>query len=163
MKEKNQQLIVKKERFFKIDIPLPFILKVIGYIGILFIIWCILFYFKYVKIYITYPKTSRNTRYFYITLVSIMLLVFMVACGFVFDIKNKKTKFFLFCIILILIIYEYTEIGLGIRFRGKYANLLLEHKRLESDNINGIYFFILNFLGFWIFIYLLSFLFESEK
>lgn len=165
-KNKKEVLEVKEKKPFVNKLSdfvraLTFLTKFIIILIIIIIVWYIYFIRKSFKIYIVYPQASRNTAYFYIVLVSIMLLVFIVSCGFTFDIKNKKTKFLIFMLIIVFIIYGLSEISIGLRIREDFN--LLTQKEYEGNNIKGVKFFIYNFSSFWIFIYIISLFFESEK
>lgn len=153
------KIIVKKERFFKIYFDLSTLLKILGYLTIIIFIWYILDQ-KYIIVYLTHPR-SKNIGYFFTILVSIMLMLFLVSCGFVFELTSKKWKIIIFIFILWLIYEGLTNIGFGFRFRRNYG--LLDYEYYESNSKHGIRFFIFNFYCLFVWIYIISLFFEREK
>ena len=158
-KNNVEQMEVKKERLVHITISLKTILYIIIFFLGIFFFWYILEN-EYLEIFITYPR-SKNEGYFFTILVSIMLLVFIVACGFVFSYDKAYIKIGIILIILWLIIEGFYDIGIGLRFNRNFG--LLEHETYESNSMQGVKFFILNFTTFWIFVFIISLFFASEK
>jgi hypothetical protein len=155
----NKEFKAKKERLIKINVDFSFILKLLLYLLVLIGIYYIL-YMKYIYIYIVKDQ-SINEGYLFTILNSIMFLLFMVSCGFSFEIKEPKYKVFIFLLILYLIYYGFTKIGFGFEFRKNFG--LLEYITYESNTHKGILFYIRNFLTLFVFIYIISLFFESEK
>lgn len=155
----NQELKVKKERFFKVSISAKSIILICFYLGLIFLIWYIIEY-NHLDIYLI-DDQDKSTGYLFTILVSIMLLLFLVSCGFIFDIKQTKYRLFIFIFILYLIIQGFTSIGFGFRFNTNFG--LLVYENYESNTYHGIKFFTFNFVGFFIWIFIISLFFESEK
>jgi len=88
------------------------------------------------------------------------MMFFLVACGIRLHF-GKKLSLFVIVIVIVLLIYGITDIGLGIEFRKNY-NLLM-YITYESNSFKGIKFFVFNFLGLWIFVYLLCLIFASDN
>jgi len=154
----NKELKPKKERFISISLDFLFILKVLLFLFAVFICWLILYY-DHLDIYIVIVKT-KNESYFFSILVSIMLLLFLVACGFVLSITKSKWKLLIFGIIIYIIILGYTNIGFGFRFKTNFG--LLVYENYESNTYKGVKFFIWNIV-FFIIIFIISLFFETEK
>lgn len=155
----TNKIVYKKERRLKVNIELMTILKLIVVISVLFLVFWII-YDKYIIIYITEP-IDKNVGYLFTILVSVMMLLFLVACGFTIDFTSKNIKVLILIVVIYLIYLGFTNIGFGIRFRKNYD--LLVYDIYESNSFVGILFFILNFSGLWIFVYIISLFFETEK
>lgn len=155
----NERLVIKKERRFKLSLSFRTFCYILLYLCVLIFIWYIITY-KYIKVYLVEPNT-KNEGYFYSVLNSLMLLIFLIACGFTFNMSSKKFKLIIFFVILFLILEGWTTVGIGIRFRENYG--LLIHDTYESNSKEGIEFFIFNFFVFWIYVFIISLFFESEK
>ena len=155
----TDKIKVKKERLFHINLNLWSILKIFG-----FIIGIILFYLalenKLIEVHIIESKNT-NESYLFTILNSMMLLLFMVSCGFQITIKQGKWKLVVIIIIIYILYLGFTEIGIQIIFNKNFGLLL--YKTYESNTKSGVKFFIYNFFTFWIFVYIISFIFESEK
>jgi len=155
----TNKIVYKKERRFKVNIELMTILKLIILLGLLFLAFWII-YDKYIVIYITEP-IDKDVSYLFTILVSLMMLFFLVGCGITIGATSRNIKILIVIIIVYLIYLGYTNIGFGIRFRKNFHLLVFDI--YESNSYKGILFFILNFLDFWIFVYIISFFFETEK
>jgi len=155
----TNKIVYKKERRFKINIELMTILKLIILLGLLFLAFWII-YDKYIVIYIIEP-INKDVGYLFTILVSLMILFFLVGCGITIGTTSRNIKIFIVIVIVYLIYLGYTNIGFGIRFRKNFHLLIFD--TYESNSYKGILFFILNFLDFWIFVYIISFFFETEK
>lgn len=159
----NKDTMVIKENnsnFTKTVISNHFItfLKILGYIFLLLCIWYVLSK-KWIYIYLLDSK-SKNVSLFFSILVSLTMMLFVVACGIRFHLGKKSTILIIF-LVIILLIYGYTDIGLGIEFRKNYD--LLTYITYESNSQKGIKFFVFNFIGLWIYVYLLCLVFASDS
>jgi len=154
----TDKIIVKKERRFKLSLDFIIIFKFILVLLFALFFWLILYY-DHLDIYIVEVKT-KNESYLFSIMVSIMLILFLVACGFVISIHKSKWKILIFAIIIYIIYLGFTTIGFGFRFKTNFG--LLVYENYESNTYKGVKFFVFNFV-FWIVVFIVSLFFESEK
>lgn len=159
MSERN--LTVKKERLFHINISLKAIFYVLLFILAILGYWYIVVYKEYIHIYFTEKKTDTSELYLYTVLVSIMTLLYFVACNFSFDVKKQKYRIVILGFIIYMIYLGFNNVGIGITFNESFD--LLTHDTYESDSYQGVKFFVFNYYPLWITLYIISLIFQSEK
>ena len=150
-KYKSNEFVVKKERTISVNLPFPFILKILLVIIALLICFFIL-YFKHIILY--WNKEKKYYSLLFTLLVSGTILLFLTPFGIV-DMSDKwyiKIPFFFFVVYLVYYGFEY--IGIGIIFRTTFQ--LLRNPIYESNSRKGIMFLFDNLYVFFIvwFIYL---------
>lgn len=159
-KRKEQPIEVKKERLFTISMSFITLMYIILIAVVLFFIWVIL-YFDHLRIEIIGTENAKYETYTFSILVSIMLILFLVACGFFIDIQKNYWRFVFVVIIIYLIYLGFTYISLRFTFNTNLG--LLNYEVYDSGTKKGVKFFVLNFYPFWFFVWIISLLFESEK
>jgi len=157
-KEINEKpIIVKKERRFKVNISFKTLLYIVAFIFIIICIWIILSN-KWIEIDLTESDDMRLSLFFSI-LVSLMLLMYLVACGIEFSYSKGWLKFIFLIAIILIIYYGYENVGLKFTFNRNLG--LLTYEIYESNSGHGILFLIENWL-FWLFVWIVSLMFMSN-
>jgi len=156
-KNKNKDLVVKKERLITFNLNITTIIKVIIICLLLICLWYIL-YFKHVYIYI--HETSKYKYFLFMTMVSILTLLTFMCIGLWFGNLGKyfKVGVIIICLWFAWLGYEY--MGIGIDIRTNFG--LLRESVFETNSKKGIDFFIEN-IFLLIILYFISLPFESEK
>src|SRR4030042_2735263 len=106
----NKEVLIRKERRFKVSVDFFTLLKIFFIILLLIGLWYIL-YRKYIYVYLVKDKNQLETIILSI-MVSITLMLFLIACGITFTNTNLKLKIFIFIIVFYLIYLGFTDIGI---------------------------------------------------
>lgn len=153
-------MTVKKERLFSISIDFVTLLYIILIAFVIFFIWVIL-YFDHLRIELINRENAKYETYTFSILVSIMLILFLVACGFFINIQKNIYKFLFFVFIIYVLYLGFTYVSLRFTFNTNLG--LLNYEIYDSGSKKGVRFFVDNFFPFWFFIWIISLIFESEK
>jgi hypothetical protein len=146
----SKKVDVKKERLVSFTINLP-IVKILWYSFLIIFLWYILFYKKYIYIYLT-DYSSKNIRLFFSILVGLTYLMYIVSTGIRIT-YSKKIVIIIVLVIIILLILGINDFGLGLEFRKHYG--LLSYNVYESDSVDGLRFYYRN-LSLWLIVWIMA-------